>query len=114
MLRDRNFLDDLNLKISNRVSVVLVYLLLSALTLACWCKEGIALAVGLGISLFLIHMAFYRFFCRKRGLFFSILSIVWHWIYFFYSGLGFVIGTILYFLKRLKSSIPHLSGVSKK
>jgi hypothetical protein len=53
-------------------------------------------------------MPVYDFFYRKRGLFFAIKAIFWHWLYYFYGGLALVLGTAQYlikvFLKTIKRS----------
>jgi hypothetical protein len=36
----------------------------------------------------------YHFFIHKRGMIFTIKVLPWHWFYYFYSGLAFIIGII--------------------
>jgi hypothetical protein len=47
-----------------------------------------------------VNVRLYRFFFRKRGLQFTIQSIPWHWLYFFYSGIAFALGIVRYAAHR--------------
>jgi len=99
ILRERNLINDLNTSLSGRTSVVLAFILVGLLCLSYW--EPLALAgVGAAMTVLLIVNApLYRFFLRKRGLWFVIQSMFWHWLYFFYSGVAFAIGTIQHGIK---------------
>jgi hypothetical protein len=44
------------------------------------------------VFLFALNASLYRFFWRKRGLWFTVQAIPWHWFYYFYSGLALAIG----------------------
>ena len=47
----------------------------------------------------IVNAPLYRFFLRKRGFWFVIQSMFWHWLYFFYSGVAFAMGTIQHGIK---------------
>jgi glycosyltransferase involved in cell wall biosynthesis len=91
---------DLNLKASEKISSVLVALmLLSAFFTALAEGEafGIPLASGalvLTLALFIVfvslNLALYGFFMRKRGAGFMLKSIPLHMLYYIYSGVSFV------------------------
>lgn len=98
--RDRQLVNDLNLKASSRLSLVLMYGLLSALLLSLWWREGLEIAGMLGSALLLLNLPVYRFFQHKRGVWFALNTIPWHWLYFIYSGLAFAIGTLRYHMRR--------------
>jgi len=104
MLRDRSFPKDLNLQMSQRLSVVLVYLMLflaGVLALPFKIPGIVALIpVLILLVLILINHKFYKFFLQKRGLLFALKVIPFHILYYFYSGLGLVFGIIAYFLRR--------------
>lgn len=100
ILRDRRFINDLNLRLSSRASVMMTYALLGALLGAGWWSGSLAAACALTMSLLALNAPLYRFFWRKRGLQFAIQAIPWHWFYYFYSGLAFAIGIALYLLHR--------------
>ncbi len=102
IMRKGAFINDLNLKISSRVSVALVYLLLLGVAGAsyeAWLIVPMALLMAVLVWL---NWDLYRFFARKRGIAFALKSIPWHWFYFLYSGLAFVIG---FFKIRLVSPL---------
>jgi glycosyltransferase involved in cell wall biosynthesis len=113
ILRDRNFINDLNLRISSRLSVMLTYGFLAALVGGCWWSGSFTAAGALALVLLIINMPVYGFFLRKRGLWFMIRTIPWHWFYYFYSGLAFAIGYGRFFFSRHKSSKVSLSAAPK-
>ncbi len=101
--RDRQFINDLNLQQKNRISVILTYGLLSAIVVSFWWRSAL-LAAGLqGGLLLALNVRVYRFFHRQRGMWFAIQTVPWHWLYYFYSGLAFAVGTAAYQLRRLSS-----------
>ena len=104
ILRQGKFLDDLNLKISNRISVVSVYLLIFALSGSLYIPHLLLIIFPLFILLLVLNIDLYLFFNKKRGILFMLKTIPWHWFYFFYSGLGFMIGFADYHLKRLSGT----------
>lgn len=98
--RDRQFINDLNLKQSSRSSLVLTYSLLATL-IAVWWWSGLWFVAGiLALALLMLNLSVYRFFYRKRGLWFALRVIPWHWLYFLYGGLAFAIGTLRYHLRK--------------
>lgn len=102
IMKEGKFLDDLNLKTSNRISVVSVYILILAL-LGSLYMPWLLIMVLLPILLLLfLNSRLYCFFKQKRGILFMLKTIPWHWLYLFYSGLAFVISAVDYYLKRLR------------
>jgi len=110
ILRDRQLINDLNLQVSSRVSVMLVFGLLSALVAAWWWFGFLVVAAVLSLSLLVINAPVYRFFMHQRGLLFTFQVIPWHWLYYFYSGLAFAIGTARYQFRKLRSSKAGVSA----
>ena len=100
LLQNRQFNNDLNLTMSNRISVVLVYSLLIVLGVTCWRPVAIALSLPLCLALLIINAPVYQFFNRKRGFKFAIQTVPWHWLYYFYSGLAFAIGLVRYWAQN--------------
>jgi glycosyltransferase involved in cell wall biosynthesis len=86
--------NDLNLKTSSRVSVVLAWLLLPALLGTLAAPAVWPAAASLGAALLALNRDLYRFFWRQRGPLFAAGLVPWHWLYFWYSGLAFAIGTL--------------------
>jgi glycosyltransferase involved in cell wall biosynthesis len=107
ILNEGSFPDDLNVKLSGRLSVIFIYLLPLMLFAALWFR-WLLFPTGMLISgLIALNWDLYCFFYGKHGLTFTIKSVLWHWLYFFYSGLGFCIGLVKHSLKRrglIKSS----------
>jgi glycosyltransferase involved in cell wall biosynthesis len=101
--RDRKLNNDLNLQVSSRVSIVLTYAMLLSFLGTWWSLGCLVLASLLAIPLVVINAPLYRFFWRKHGMVFAIKTIPWHWLYYFYSGLGFAIGTARHLLSQKKS-----------
>jgi glycosyltransferase involved in cell wall biosynthesis len=101
--RDRKLNNDLNLQVSSRVSIILTYAMLLSFLGTWWSLGCLVLASLLALPLVLINAPLYRFFWRKHGMVFAIKTIPWHWLYYFYSGLGFAIGTARHVLSQKKS-----------
>ncbi len=102
--RDRQFVNDLNLKTSSRLSLVLTYSLLGILVASFWWTNLVNVAVILGLALLVLNLPVYQFFQQKRGIWFALQTIPWHWLYFLYSGLAFAIGTTRYHLRQWRTA----------
>lgn len=100
ILRDRQFVNDLNTDRSSRVSVISVYGLLGILPVAIFWPGFLGAAAILMLLLVALNAPVYRYFWKKRGLRFALQSMPWHWFYYFYSGLAFAIGAARYLLQR--------------
>ncbi len=98
--RDRQFNNDLNLSHSSRLSLLLTYALLIALIAACWWLPALIIASAIGLALLFLNWSVYRFFYQKRGGWFALRVIPWHWLYFLYGGFAFALGTLRYCLHK--------------
>lgn len=99
ILKYGKFVNDLNLRYTNRLSVILVYLLgMLLIVLPILPKLCLLAALLIMLSLIGLNLAVYRFFYQKRGLIFTCAVIPWHWLYYGYSGLAFGIGLIRFWL----------------
>jgi hypothetical protein len=96
--------NDLNIKSSQRASVMLVALALVCAVLAV--ASAILLWVaGSAIAMVVaINRAFYAFLARKRGVGFALASIPLHLLYFVVSGVGFLWAWLM--LDRQQSPMP--------
>ncbi len=101
ILRNGPFINDLNLRLSNRLSVVLTYIFLLALGGIGWWLGSLAIVTGAILLLLWLNAPLYKFFWRKRGLWFAIKAIPWHWFYYFYGGLAFIIGLGRFLFKKV-------------
>ena len=100
ILNENRFPDDLNLKISNRISVMSVYILIFSLLGGPFLSWLFLFALFLTIALLILNWDLYRSFKDRRGIFFVLKTIPWHWFYFGYSGLAFSIALVKYGIKR--------------
>ena len=98
ILRAREMPRDLNLNYASRISSLLVGVLAVALLLLPVSLLGtlpllppvLALfALLCTVALLALNIDVYRFFWRKRGLWFAVRSVPLHWAYYLYSGLTF-------------------------
>ncbi len=109
-----DLVNDLNLQISSRISVIATYVLL-ILLIASLYRTEIAVLAGLTVTLLLLlNLDVYRFFHQKRGMFFTMRAIPMHWLYYFYSGAAFVFGTLHHWQEqsKLRSDLRRKSLVT--
>jgi GT2 family glycosyltransferase len=89
ILREGRLQNDLNLRISQRIAVVLTWLTLAALVAAAWTDLPI-IVVGAGVLvLLLVDLPLWRYLGRERGAWFVARSILWHWLVYALSGAAF-------------------------
>jgi GT2 family glycosyltransferase len=98
--RHRTMVNDLNLDTSSRLSVVLVYVLMAALLLSPWLVWALVAATLAGLGLVVLNWPTYQFLRRQRGVRFMLQSLPWHWLYYAYSGLAFVLGSLKHWTRR--------------
>ena len=96
--------NDLNLQTSSRVSVVATYGLVFCLLASVFNLGAIILGAILGVLLLYLNWDVYRLFYHKRGLLFALKVIPLHWLYYFYGGLSFALGTLSHWKIRLLSN----------
>lgn len=111
ILHHKNLLNDLNTDTGNRISVLLTFLILILLPLATIQPVIFVILAGLTTALFWQNRDTYRFFYKKRGFWFTCRVIPWHWLYFLYSGIGFIGGSLKFIVstnkKRQVTSVQH-------
>ena len=109
ILTSGSLTNDLNLRSQERISVGLVgmllvsivSLLLTLLLIPGLVMPTFAITLFCAFWLLVLNWHVYRFLAIKRGVWFALRAIPWHWFYFFYSGLAYGIGLIQYkILKR--------------
>lgn len=108
ILETGHTLDDLNLERSQRVSAVLVGLLLPAFLLSFF---SLAFALPGFVLLFLvwrINRRLFGFFHQHRGLTFSVKAFFMHLLYFFYSGSAYTFCRLKHLLFGPRKP-PHVS-----
>ena len=90
ILSEKNFINDLNVKVKERISVILICLLISALMLLFFSSLMFVPILLFMVLLMALNKKLYLFFYHKHGLVFVIKSIGWHWFYFFYCAVSFL------------------------
>jgi GT2 family glycosyltransferase len=100
ILKERWLINDLNLKGASRISMLLTYGLLGSLIGVGFSSHFLPPTLILVLALLAINGPLYRFFQKKCGSSFAILTIPWHWLYYLYSGFAVSIGIVLYLLRR--------------
>ena len=113
IIKEGNFIDDLNTTLSSRLSVICTFLLLASLLGAFWMPWLLIFTLAYMMGLLLINQDLYRFFGKKRGLGFTVKTIPWHWAYFFYGGLAFAVGFIKHRINRIRFA-RKISAVLRK
>ncbi len=91
ILKRQGMVNDLNLKTSDRVSAALTGLALVALLLSLY-KPQLLIPVPFFLAtIFILNRGLYGFFFQKRGLLFTALTFLMQLLYYFYSGVTFVL-----------------------
>lgn len=109
ILRSGGFINDLNVTVSSRVCVVLVHVLFTSL-LAAWRWPALLwIGFACAVALLGLNMPLYRFFARQRGVRFALAAIPWHWLYYWYSGLAFIIALARHILRPF--GVPSIAGL---
>jgi len=116
MLRERTMPADLNVTLRHRASVVLVALAALGCALSVVVASVRSFAPGFllaaALALVLMNSDLYRFFARKRGLWFTVRAVPLHWLYYFYCGVSVAAALVLHTLAGAKPSVPRRgSGV---
>lgn len=93
-IRHGRLLNDLNFRLSSRISAVLACGLALSLVAGWWKVGFLGLTAALGAMLLVLNAPLYRFFYRKRGIRFALRAIPWHWFYYLYSSIAFALGTL--------------------
>ncbi len=95
-IRHGRLLNDLNFRLSSRISAVVACGLALSLVAGWWRIRFLGLAAALGVLLLFLNAPLYRFFYRKRGIRFALQAVPWHWFYYLYSSIAFALGALLY------------------
>jgi glycosyltransferase involved in cell wall biosynthesis len=100
MLSNKQYTSDLNLKPTYKLSAIILILLTACILLALkskWFLFGIPVLLSL---FFYMNHDFYGYFLKKKGFFFTLKVVPFHFLYYFYSSLGFAIGSYQYYVTK--------------
>lgn len=104
ILRSGFMPDDLNVRISQRLSVVAVYLLVLAVYFqAEWAGLACAFLVAA------LNARFYSFLAARRGWQFLLPAVPLHFLFHFYSGIAFFIGATQHLFSGMKSTLSAMA-----
>ncbi|NJM07500.1 glycosyltransferase family 2 protein [Candidatus Gracilibacteria bacterium] len=92
LLKSKHMPNDLNLGLTSRLSVICAHGLVGALLISLIQPRALLLAAVQALGLTMLNFPLYRFFASKRGPWFALRSMPWHWLYYWYGGLAFAIG----------------------
>jgi hypothetical protein len=110
MLRAGEISNTLNVKPTQKISVVLTYLaILATLGSLLW-PPLLLLVASLVVIVTILNLDFYRFFAKRGGIWFTIRVVPLHWLYFTYCGFSFVAGTVLHYLHRKEEAPANPLG----
>ena len=116
LLRRGTIEDNLNVSVAGRASTALIGGVLVAGIAAVLAPTppllaGALLAGALLAAAFLaLNLPFYRFLRTVRGRHFAVRAAPWHALYFLYSGLGFVLGSLRYGSRAVREALPALAS----
>jgi GT2 family glycosyltransferase len=96
IMRHRVFPSDLNLRHSDRLSVVAMYALLLTAPLAVRWPSWVTVSGGFGLLLLVLNIHTYRFFFARRGFAFTAAAVALHWLSLLYGGMAFAVGIVRY------------------
>jgi GT2 family glycosyltransferase len=109
MLREGQMVNDLNVTIRDRLSVVLAFVLLLALPAAALWPPALVLSAAAMLLLVVLNAGFFGFLLRRRGFLFTVAAIPAYWLYLLTCGFGFALGLLRHHLRR-RPSFPQTSG----
>lgn len=89
ILENRKMVRDLNLQPSQKISTLLVALVIIILPLAFFIPELLFVSLFLLVSVFIINHRLFFFFSKHKGPIFSFLAFVMYLLYYFYCGATF-------------------------
>ncbi len=94
--RKPRVLNDLNLGLSYRLSLITSFIFLAASIGAFFTLWTLPVVVLSGLAFLFLQVPFFRFFRTKRGLRFAFHALAWRFGYDLYSGVGFCYGSFRY------------------
>jgi cellulose synthase/poly-beta-1,6-N-acetylglucosamine synthase-like glycosyltransferase len=100
MLRQGRMVNDLNVKTSDRLSVVVAFVLLASLLAAWRWPALLGVAILAMLSVVALNAGLFRFFRRRRGVLFAVGAVPLYWVFLLICGFGFALGLLRHLLRR--------------
>jgi hypothetical protein len=104
----------LNVTPVQRLSVGLVYFTLLGMFTAALEPTMVIAAAATGLISTLLNLDLYRFYLKRRGLWFTLRVVPMHWVYFICCGLSVVGGTLLHLLERDRTKLPSIPAGERR
>ena len=101
--------NDLNIDVASRLSVACAYGLLGSAIFAVLWLPLIAVAAAFAVGFVILNAHVYAFLGRKRGPWFMLRAIPWHWLYYLYSGAAFAVATLEYPFSRPRAGAASMT-----
>jgi len=89
ILRERPIINDLNLKMSQRLSGILIWVGVLSAGTAFYTSWALVAIPGVMLTLLVLNWDLYRYLTNKRGLLFALRAVPCHWFYYLYSTAAF-------------------------
>ena len=104
IIKSGDMINDLNLQFSAKISAILIGLIVGLLPLTFFKPQLIFLiSIFLGIII-ILNFRFYKFLSNRNGLLFAVSTFPLHLLYYFYSGLIFVLCQVMHIFSEKKIS----------
>lgn len=100
LLSNKQFANDLNLKGEHKLSAVALIISIIFVLLSLQAGWMIYISAILMVLFFYINRDFYGFYLDKRGAFFTLKVIPFHFLYYLYSTLGFIVGHYKFYVSK--------------
>jgi glycosyltransferase involved in cell wall biosynthesis len=101
ILEEEGMINDMNLKTQDRLSAVLLAISLLLLPFAIWKPAVFFVLAACLIAIVILNRQILTFYARKRGVLFALMTVPWQLLYFFYSGVVFVLCWFWYRIPRI-------------
>jgi GT2 family glycosyltransferase len=106
VLEEDGMINDLNLRVSDRISAALTGLAVASLILSPFASALLPTSLASLGAVFLLNFGFYSFFNRRRGVWFSAGAFAMLTLYYFYSGTVFTLCYGAHMLRRARGIAP--------
>jgi GT2 family glycosyltransferase len=106
ILERGGMINDLNLRLSERVCVMLVGAAITLLLLSYFSTLLFVAAAGSLATVFVLNLPLYRFFRRHRGTGFAIRSFIVQLLYYLYSGIVFALSCCIHAGRKAFGFMP--------
>jgi hypothetical protein len=108
ILERKNSPKDLNLKLTQRVSGLLVMLACALGAIGIFQAEALALAGGVILTVTILNLNLYAFFFRQHGFVFSVACVLLHFLYFLYSALSYLFVRLDFLVRGIDAANPKM------